>query len=326
MKLVPFVVMGLSAASMTAAMALAALALPPLTQVNEALQAGEADKALALLRSLPASDAKMAEAHNLECRVRLTLEQWNAAASECEQAVQLDSQNSVYRMWLGRALGEIADRATYLKAYSLAKRVREEFEESVRLNPRNADALEVLGDFYYQAPVIVGGGLDKAQEIAARLDKVDSARAHVLLGKIAEERKDYGTAEREFRQAIEVSAHPAFQWIAFAGFYSRRQRWTEMESALHTGMTEALRDKHAGVALYDGASVLTSVNRDPALAARMLEDYLACSAKTEEAPAFVAHDQLARIDDQLGDAAAANRERAAALAMAHDYKPAWNYR
>ncbi len=126
------------------------------------------------------------------------------------------------------------------------------------------------------------------------------ARAHELHGSIAEGRKDYGTAEREFRQAIAAAAHPAFQWITLAGFYSRRQRWTEMESALHSGMTAARRDKHAGAALYDGASVLTGVNRDPALTARMLEDYLAGSAKTEEAPAFVAHYRLAQLKQQLG--------------------------
>jgi hypothetical protein len=54
----------------------------------------------------------------------------------------------------------------------------------------------------------------------------------------------------------------------------------------------------------------------------MLESYLAGSAKTEEAPAFVAHTWLARLKLQLGDAAAAGRERDAALALAREYKPA----
>jgi hypothetical protein len=54
----------------------------------------------------------------------------------------------------------------------------------------------------------------------------------------------------------------------------------------------------------------------------MLEDYLGGSAKTEEAPAFVAHLWLAGLKEQLGDATAASRERAAALALAHEYKPA----
>ena len=94
-----------------------------------------------------------------------------------------------------------------------------------------------------------------------------------------------------------------------------------MEAAIHSGETAAERDKASGLALFDGASVLSETHRDPALAAKMFDDYLAGSAKTEEAPAFVAHLRLARLKDQLGDPAAANRERAAALALAVEYNP-----
>jgi tetratricopeptide (TPR) repeat protein len=290
-----------------------------LAQANASLQAGEADKALELLQSLGTGSA---EAHNLTCRVRLTVEQWDTAANECQQAVNLDRQNSGYHLWLGRALGEKADRASFVSAYSLGKRVRQEFEEAVRLNPRNAEALADLGEFYYDAPGVVGGGTGKAEGIAAQLDKVDGARAQELRARIAEQRKDYGTAEREFKMAIAASAHPAFQWMTLASFYRRRENWTAMVSAVQSGISAAQRDKHSGVALYNGASTLTRANREPALAAKMLENYLAGANKTEEAPAFVAHVRLARLKQQLGDSTAAKREQAAALALAHEYKPA----
>jgi hypothetical protein len=80
------------------------------------------------------------------------------------------------------------------------------------------------------------------------------------------------------------------------------------------------------VALYDGAGVLTESNRNPELAAMMLENYLAGSSKTEEAPAFEARVRLARLRKQLGDAAGAERERSAALQLAHDYKPALDFK
>jgi tetratricopeptide (TPR) repeat protein len=290
-------------------------------EIDTALQAGEADKAIGLIASLPENGANQAAAQNLECRVRFTLQQWDTAAGECEQAVRLDSGNSGYHLWLGRALGERADRASFLSAFSLGKRVRSEFEEAVKLDPRNAPALSDLGEFYREAPGVVGGGLDKAESVAAELDKVDPARAHQLRAGIAETRKDDATAERELKQAVESSHHPASQWTVLASFYEHRQRWPEMEEAIHNCASAAARDRTAGVALYDGAGILIRAKRDPALAAKMLGDYLAGESKTEEAPAFIAHYRLARLLEQLGDSAGAQRERAAGYAMAHEYHP-----
>jgi hypothetical protein len=58
----------------------------------------------------------------------------------------------------------------------------------------------------------------------------------------------------------------------------------------------------------------------------MLESYLSSQYKTEEAPAFEAHLRLARLKKQMGDMAGAKRELAAALELAHDYKPALDFR
>jgi tetratricopeptide (TPR) repeat protein len=291
-------------------------------QANAALQAGEADKALLLLNPLTQTGA--ADAYNLRCRVFYTLEQWDRAVGDCEQAVKLDRENSEYHLWLGRAYGEKASRASFMSAYALAKRTRSAFEEAVRLNPRNSQALADLGEFYADAPSVVGGGAQKAEGVAAQLDKLYPVRAHELRGRIAEQRKDLDGAEQEYKLSVSTSSHPALQWMTLASFYRRHERWTEMESAVRSGETAAQHehDKQSGEALYNGALLLRSSNRDPMRAARMLEEYLASSAKTEEAPAFVAHLSLARLKEQLGDQATANRERAAALAMAHEYKPA----
>jgi tetratricopeptide (TPR) repeat protein len=297
-----------------------------LKQANDALQAGEADNALALLTPLPTQGPGAAEAQNLICRVRFSLQQWDAAVSACELAVRLDGSSSVDHMWLGRALGEKAGRASFLSAYGLGKRVKSEFEQAVQLDPRNAGALSDLGQFYRDAPGIVGGGLDKAEAIAAQLDKVNPAKAHELRGNIAISRRDYGAAEQEFRQAIAASPHPAEQWTILASFYRGRQRWSDLDAAIHGCVAAAARDKHSGVGLYDGAGILIETHRDPGLAAKMLEEYLAGASKSEEAPAFIAHVRLGRLKQQLGDAAGAQREFAAAAAMAHEYNPAQDAR
>ena len=319
-----FVVTAFAARAIPAASFAAApsLSKDPFVEVNHALHAGEADKALTLLASLPSTGIDQPMAHNLACRVRLTLEQWDAAVSECEKSVNLAPENSDDHLWLARAVGQKAGHANFMNAFSLAKRSRAEFEEAVRLNPRNAEALADLGEFYRQAPGVIGGGIDKAQGIANQLDKLDPAQAHHLRAKIAEGQKDFPTAEREFKQAISSSPHPALEWTSLAGFYRRQKRFDEMESAVHSAQSAASHDRLAAVALFDGASTLIEANRNPALAAKLLNDYLASPDKKEDAPAFIAHLRLAHLDSQLGDAAGAEREHAAALALAHDYKPA----
>jgi len=289
-----------------------------LAKVTAALQAGEADAALALLQNA----SPTAEVHNLRCRVYFSLEQWEAAETECQQAVNLEGQNSDYHMWLGRTLGEKADQASFMSAFSLAKRTRMEFEEAVRLNPQNAAALADLGEFYYEAPAVVGGGAAKADQVAMQLDAVDQPRAHELRGRTAESRKDLETAERELKEAIAASKHPAFQWMALASFYRRHERWNDLIAALHTGIRAAQSDHQATAALFNGASMLAKSKMDLDLAAQMFREYLASPSKNEDAPAFVARVRLARVEAAMGDLDGARRERAAALELAHSYRPA----
>lgn len=293
-----------------------------LAQANTDLQAGEADKAIALLSPLPVSGPGAAEAQNLLCRVRITLGQTDAAVKACEAAVRLDPGNSNHHLWLGRALGDKAGRASFLNAYSLGKRVRAEFEQAAHLDPHNAAALSDLGHFYMEAPGIVGGGIDKAESIARQLESIDAARAAQLRGEIAASRKDFGTAERSLKQAIAIAAHPAAQWVNLGIFYRGRQRWTDLDAAIHSCYNAAIHDRGSGSALYDGAGLLIENNRDPAFAAKMLETYLAGTSLTEEGPAFVAHTRLGHLKQQLGDAAGAQREFDLARSMAHEYNPA----
>lgn len=293
----------------------------PLATANAALQNGEADKALSVLNSLAPADA-----HLLHCRVSIMLERWDEAAGECEQAVNLAPENSMAHLWFARALGQRASRASFLNAYSLAKRVRAEFEEAVRLDARNVDALMDLSEFYYSAPGVVGGGIDKALKVFDRLEKLDPARAMELHAQIDIQRKNYDAAEKEFKQAIAAAPHPAYQWVSLAGFYRSRGRFAEMVDAVHSASAAYDRDRKSAPALFDAAGLLIRAQREPELAARLLNNYLASPVKSEQAPAFVAHLRLARLLNQLGDKPGANREQALALALAHDYKPAQEHK
>jgi tetratricopeptide (TPR) repeat protein len=290
-----------------------------LAKANTYLQAGDADQAIALLAPLPTNGAGAAEAENLLCRVKITLLLWSQAATECQQAVTLDPQNSDDEMWLARVLGQQASQASFLSALGIAKRSLAAMQAAAKLDPQNGPALSDLGDYYAQAPGIAGGGTDKAQAVASQLDKIDLARAAQLRGDIAMAKKDYTTAESAYRQAATVAKEPADYWTVLANFYRSRQQWSDLDSAIQSCIAAVAKDKNSSYALYDGAGVLITAKRNPTLAAQMLENYLSSGALSEQAPAFIAHIRLSRLKQQLGDAAGAKAELAIAAQMAKEF-------
>src|SRR5215471_1402097 len=104
---------------------------------KELLAAGRADDAVQALQQQISRSPNDAEANNLLCRAYFMLEQWDHGITACERARNLDPQKSLYHLWLGRIYGEKADRAGFLSAAGLAKKVRGSFERAVELDPRS---------------------------------------------------------------------------------------------------------------------------------------------------------------------------------------------
>jgi Tfp pilus assembly protein PilF len=294
-----------------------------LDPVRADLTAGRADDAISRLTSSLAANPKSAEAHNLLCRVYYQEERWDAAIKECEVAVRLAPLDSGFHLWLGRAYGEKANSIHSVKAYPLAKKVRDEFERAVQLDNGNVDALSDLGEFYVAAPGIVGGGKKKAQGVAQTLEQYEPVEAYELEGRLAEKEKKYDLAESEFKSAVEASCNPANAWMTLAWFYSRRRQSDQMLQAVHAGIdADAKASKPHGPALVDGAAILSRNNQEPQLAIQLLELYLASPNKSADSPAFQVHAQLSRLLEQQGDEAGAQHQIEAAAALASAYHAA----
>jgi tetratricopeptide (TPR) repeat protein len=283
------------------------------------LAAGRADDAITNLRSRINNSPSDAESHNLLCRVYFSMGDWDRGISACEKAIALDPNNSRYHMWLGRVYGEKADTANFMSAASLAGKVRNEFEAAVRLDPNNVDARSDLGEFYLEAPGIVGGGRDKAEAQAQALTALDPAKADYLKGRLAEKKKDFVTAEKEYRAAIEASHGSALTWFNLALFFRHRERWDDMEDAInHAVSTQVDRPE----ILMESGEVLLRSGRNFPAAVQYLRRYLALSSKVEEAPAFKAHYLLGTALEKQGDKQAAAQEYRAALSLARNFSRA----
>ena len=291
--------------------------------VSADLTLGKADDAISRLSASLAAEPADAEAHNLLCRVYYQEERWDDAIHECEAAVKLMPTDSGYHLWLGRAYGEKADSIHSIKAYGLAKKVRDEFERAVQLDGTNVDALSDLGDFYTAAPGIVGGGKKKAQGVAQALEQYGPTQAHQLKGRLAEKDKNYVLAESEFKSAVESSNHAADAWMSLASYYARRRQWDQMLGALHAGIdADAKGAKPHGPALVDAASLLSRNHQEPQLAIQLLKQYLDSPNQSADSPAFRVHSQLSRLLEQQGDHEGAQQQTESAAALAHQYHPA----
>jgi tetratricopeptide (TPR) repeat protein len=283
------------------------------------LAAGRADDAITTLHSKINSSPNDAEAHNLLCRAYYSMADWDRGISACEKAVALEPNNSRYHMWLGRIYGEKADGSGLFSAASLAGKVRTEFETAVRLDSNNVDARSDLGEFYLEAPGIVGGGRDKAEAQARALAALDSVKADYLRGRIAEKKKDLAGAEKEYRAAIEASHGSALTWFNLALFFRHQERWDEMEDAIQHAVSAQV--DRPEIIMESGEVLLRSGRNYPA-AVQYLRRYLALSSKVEEAPAFKAHYLLGTALEKQGDKQGAAQEYRAALSLARNFSRA----
>jgi hypothetical protein len=291
-----------------------------LQPVHADLMSGKADDAIARLNSSLATNPNDAEAHNLLCRVYYQEERWDDAIRECGTAVKLMPADSNYHLWLGRADGEKADSIHSIKAFGLAKKVRDEFERAVQLDGSNVDALSDLGEFYTEAPGIVGGGKQKAQGVVQALERYSPVQADQLKGRLAEKDKNYASAEANFKAAVDASNRSANAWMDLASYYGRRRQWNPMLEALHAGIdADAKAAEPHGAVLVDGADLLIRSGQDPQLAIQLLRLYLDSPNKSADSPAFQVHARLSRLLEQQGDHDSARQENEAAASLAHEY-------
>ncbi len=296
-------------------MLMAAAAASLADSAQEMLSAGRIDEAIAALNGRLSTTPADAESANLLCRAYFALEDWDRAESSCKKAAELDPDNGRFHLWLGRVYGEKADRANYLLAAALAVKVREEFERAVQLNPKNVEARLDLAEFYIEAPTILGGGEEKARQQAQAVAALDPAREHWIYAHIAEKKKDDATAEREFRQYIQVSHGDAEAWLDLALFLRPQKRLDEMEQAL-VKLSQSPMPKLD--VLVEAAGLLYRAGRSYPFATELLHRYLA-SGPVEAAPAFKAHYLLGALLEKQGDKAGAAKEYRASLALARNF-------
>jgi tetratricopeptide (TPR) repeat protein len=182
------------------------------------------------IEALRATPVDYAAGHALLGKAYFMEGRYKEAAASLEKAVAEDSLNSSYCDWLGRAYGRLAEEASFLAALGNARKTVRAFEKAVMLDPSNLEALSDVFEFYLQAPGMVGGGLDKAENISRRLAELNAAEYHWSRARLAERRKDFEAAEREYRAAWQAEPNQVGRALDLAAFLSSRGRLAESDA------------------------------------------------------------------------------------------------
>jgi cytochrome c-type biogenesis protein CcmH/NrfG len=158
------------------------------------------------------------------------------AAGFFEKAVAAKPGSAEYHYFLGAAYGQWALQAGVLKQASLAGKVKAEFEQAVKLDPRHLDAHLGLISFYLAAPGFMGGSKEKARAQALEIAKFDSLQGHRAMARVHRANKKPELARQELVQAVREQPASAKAHFYLGGAYLIEENYPaalhEFESAL----------------------------------------------------------------------------------------------
>ena len=160
----------------------------------------------------------------------LKLHRWDDAVHALERSAQLEPGRSDYHLWLGRAYGEKASRASFFTASGWARKLRREFETAVMLAPDNVDARFDLLEFYLEAPGIIGGGQDKAAAQVREIFRINPRLGYTAQARLFEDMKKWELARLELEKSVREFPGQPGALLDLADFLVKRGDYAGAES------------------------------------------------------------------------------------------------
>lgn len=292
----------------------AAARAPQAEQIRKAqnqFDSGDFAAANMTLESVISQSPSSAEAHYWLGRVFYENRDFDNSATQEEKAVSIDPKNSLYHQWLGRAYGGQADRE---HSFSLARKVKKEFEEAVRLDPSNVAARRDLEDFCLEAPWIVGGSKDEARAQVDAIAAIDPVEGHLARAEFDKDQGKTDLEENEYRQVLSAKPGRVEPYFEVAEFFQRQNRPTDMAAAIQAAAAVSPNDPR--LEYYRGVVGVLSGGAAAAQAEQYLKAYLASTPnRSDWPPHAAAREWLGRLYESQGKRAEAAEQYRAALQL-----------
>jgi len=272
---------------------------------------GNYSGAISALQPVVSQSPSNAEAYYWLGRSYYELRDFDNAVLNAEKSVSFDPNNSLYHQWLGRAYGEKADID---RSFSLARKVKKEFQAAVSLNPSNIGARRDLEEYCLDAPWIAGGSKDEALQQAnaiADLDPVAGHLAHALYDREANKNNDQ--AESEYREILSVRSQDVDAYFEIAEFFQTQNKPADMAAAIEAAAQ--IRANDPRIAFYRGVQGVLA-NQDLPGAEQNLKSYLASTPERSDWPSHaLARVWLGKLCEAQGKRGEAAEQYRAALQM-----------
>ncbi|MBI1790878.1 MAG: tetratricopeptide repeat protein [Acidobacteria bacterium] len=262
-------------------------AAPELEQAQRRYNHTDYEGALKLLLPLGVKDGAVFE---LIGKCHFMTGEFKQATEAFEMALAAEPTNSGFAHWLGKAYGKRAETSSPFTAPGYAGKARRYFEQAVQLDPANSEAVNDLFEYYMQAPGFLGGGLDKAAALAKRIAAQDPVEGDYALARIAEKRKEYGTAEEHLRRAVEGAPMQVGRVVDLARFLAKQGKIHESEQTFLEAERISPNDPKV---LFARAETYIKARRNLEQARDLLKRYLA-APPTPDNPSRSAAEKLLR--------------------------------
>lgn len=197
--------------------------LPEVQTMVESKSSG----ALAAAETLTKATPNDANAWVMLVRARLQAKQAEKAIVAGEKATALGEKNAQAFYWLGNAYGNRIGEVGMLSKMTLAPKLRDAFEQAVKLDPALIDARSSLMEFYLLAPGAIGGGIDKARAQAAAISKYDRSRGLMAQARISTHEKKPAEALKAYESAYALKPNDMQIRLSLILMYQQAKRWKE---------------------------------------------------------------------------------------------------
>ncbi|MEL6822909.1 MAG: tetratricopeptide repeat protein [Calditrichota bacterium] len=189
---------------------------------------GETDSAIVVLEDFCTEFPDHAYGHYYLGRILYDLDENEQAEKILKKAVELNSQESYYQLWLGRAYVKNALDSNIFRKTLYARKIKKCFLNAVELDSLNTIARHDLIQFYVLVPRIAGGSDSKALEHADILKRQNTWEGFKAFGTIYSLQKDFTKAEEEYLAALAHYPRDIQFYNYLASVYEKVQQYDKI--------------------------------------------------------------------------------------------------